>query len=82
MSTLATYLSLVRFSHSVFALPFAFTGALLAWRSTQFRWEQVLWIAECVTPLLTDGSPFDHLNAAKNSARAFQQIEHDQSAFG
>src|SRR5829696_3730596 len=36
MSRLSTYLSFVRFSHSVFALPFALTGALLAWheRST------------------------------------------------
>ena len=30
MSRLTTYLSFVRFSHSVFALPFALTGALLA----------------------------------------------------
>src|SRR5258708_4838279 len=30
MSRLKTYLSFVRFSHSVFALPFALTGALLA----------------------------------------------------
>jgi 4-hydroxybenzoate polyprenyltransferase len=30
MSKLQTYLSFVRFSHSVFALPFALTGALLA----------------------------------------------------
>ena len=34
MTRLATYLSFVRFSHSVFALPFALTGALLALRST------------------------------------------------
>ena len=33
MTRLATYLSFVRFSHSVFALPFALTGALLAWRT-------------------------------------------------
>src|SRR6476620_1339495 len=31
---LATYLSFVRFSHSVFELPFALTGALLALYST------------------------------------------------
>ena len=31
MARLITYLSFVRFSHSVFALPFALTGALLAW---------------------------------------------------
>src|SRR6266542_1679663 len=30
MSKLETYLSFVRFSHSVFALPFALTGAVLA----------------------------------------------------
>ena len=30
MNRLQTYLSFVRFSHSVFALPFALTGALLA----------------------------------------------------
>ena len=34
MHRLRTYLSFVRFSHSVFALPFALTGALLALRST------------------------------------------------
>ena len=41
---LATYLSFVRFSHSVFALPFALTGALLAWRDRPFSWAQVGWI--------------------------------------
>lgn len=34
MNRLKTYLSFVRFSHSVFALPFALTGALLALNST------------------------------------------------
>ena len=38
------YLSFVRFSHSVFALPFALTGALLAWREQPFAWSQVAWI--------------------------------------
>jgi 4-hydroxybenzoate polyprenyltransferase len=45
MRRLVTYLSFVRFSHSVFALPFALTGALLAWRTHPFSWEQVVWIA-------------------------------------
>jgi 4-hydroxybenzoate polyprenyltransferase len=48
MSRLATYLSFVRFSHSVFALPFALTGALLAWRTQPFSWTQVGWIAVCM----------------------------------
>jgi 4-hydroxybenzoate polyprenyltransferase len=48
MSRLATYLSFVRFSHSVFALPFALTGALLAWRTEPFSWAQVGWIVVCM----------------------------------
>ena len=44
MSRLTTYLSFVRFSHSVFALPFALTGALLAWRTHPFAWAQIGWI--------------------------------------
>ena len=45
---LTKYLSFVRFSHSVFALPFAFTGALLAWREHPFSWSQVAWIVACM----------------------------------
>jgi 4-hydroxybenzoate polyprenyltransferase len=48
MRKLATYLSFVRFSHSVFALPFALTGALLAWREHPFSWLQVAWIVVCM----------------------------------
>jgi len=48
MRRLATYLSFVRFSHSVFALPFALTGALLAWRVQPFSWRQVAWIVVCM----------------------------------
>ncbi len=48
MTTVATYLSFVRFSHSVFALPFALTGAVLAWRQTPFAWAQVGWIVACM----------------------------------
>jgi 4-hydroxybenzoate polyprenyltransferase len=39
-----TWASFVRFSHSVFALPFALTGALLASRITPVGWWQVAWI--------------------------------------
>ena len=48
MTRLATYFSFVRFSHSVFALPFALTGALLAWRTQPFSWAQVGWIVLCM----------------------------------
>jgi len=48
MSKLTTYFSFVRFSHSVFALPFALTGALLAWRTHAFAWSQVFWVVICM----------------------------------
>jgi 4-hydroxybenzoate polyprenyltransferase len=42
-----TILEMIKFEHSVFALPFALTGALLAARATKHGWPtlwQVLWI--------------------------------------
>ena len=82
MSTLATYLSLVRFSHSVFALPFAFTGALLAWRSTPFRWEQVLWIACCMISARSAAMAFNRLVDARfdalNPRTAMREIPQGQ----
>jgi 4-hydroxybenzoate polyprenyltransferase len=41
---LHTWASFVRFSHSVFALPFALTGALLASRIAPVGWREVVWI--------------------------------------
>ncbi|HUA83988.1 MAG TPA: UbiA family prenyltransferase, partial [Bryobacteraceae bacterium] len=36
-------LEMIKFEHSVFALPFALTGALLAWRDDHFSREGLLW---------------------------------------
>lgn len=44
LARLKTYASFVRFSHSVFALPFALIGALLAARRQPIGWDLVLWI--------------------------------------
>ncbi len=44
LNRLHTYGSFVRFSHSVFALPFALTGALLASRYVPLTWTRVGWI--------------------------------------
>ena len=65
MTTLATYLSFVRFSHSVFALPFAFTGALLAWRIMPFSWTQVMWIAACMVSARSAAMGFNRLVDAR-----------------
>ena len=43
MNRIQTYLSFVRFSHSVFALPFALTGALLALQVGPLSGPEVLW---------------------------------------
>ena len=68
MGTLSTYLSFVRFSHSVFALPFAFTGALLAWRITPFSWTQVAWIAACMVSARSAAMGFNRLVDARFDA--------------
>jgi 4-hydroxybenzoate polyprenyltransferase len=47
-SRLRTYASFVRFSHSVFALPFALVGALLAARTTPLTAARVGWIVACM----------------------------------
>ena len=46
-SRIRTVLEMIKFEHSVFALPFALTGALLAARATNHGWpsvRQILWI--------------------------------------
>src|SRR5215468_3205667 len=46
-SRIRTVLEMIKFEHSVFALPFALTGALLAARATRNGWptlNQILWI--------------------------------------
>jgi 4-hydroxybenzoate polyprenyltransferase len=61
MSKIATYLAFVRFSHSVFALPFALTGALLAWRDHPFSWAQIGWIIVCMVGARSAAMGFNRL---------------------
>jgi 4-hydroxybenzoate polyprenyltransferase len=68
MTKLATYLSFVRFSHSVFALPFALTGALLAWREAPFAWSQVLWIIVCMVGARSAAMGFNRIVDARHDA--------------
>jgi 4-hydroxybenzoate polyprenyltransferase len=68
MNRIATYLSFVRFSHSVFALPFALTGALLAWRSQPFSWTQVAWIIVCMVAARSAAMGFNRLVDAHHDA--------------
>ena len=68
MLKLTTYLSFVRFSHSVFALPFALTGALLAWREHPFAWTQVGWIVVCMVAARSAAMGFNRLVDARFDA--------------
>ena len=47
--SLRTFLELIRFSHTIFALPFALTSAALAWRlSGRFDWLELVGILACL----------------------------------
>lgn len=63
-----TYLSFVRFSHSVFALPFALTGALLASRQHPVTWRHVLWIVVCMVTARSAAMGFNRLVDARFDA--------------
>ena len=65
---LLTYLSFVRFSHSVFALPFALTGALLAWREAPFYWSQVAWVMVAMVSARSAAMGFNRLVDARFDA--------------
>src|SRR5829696_5001465 len=68
MRKLTTYLSFVRFSHSVFALPFALTGALLAWRDHPFSWTQVGWIVASMVSARSAAMGFNRVVDARMDA--------------
>src|SRR3954468_18522665 len=47
-ATIRKLLELLRFSHTLFALPFALLAAALAWRDEPFRWQDLLGILLCM----------------------------------
>ena len=73
MSKILTYASFVRFSHSVFALPFALTGALLAlhrigdWSRANVGW-RLLWIVVAMVAARSAAMGFNRLVDARYDA--------------
>jgi 4-hydroxybenzoate polyprenyltransferase len=65
---LRTYLSFVRFSHSVFALPFAFAGALLASRRSPITVAAVGWILVAMVAARSAAMGFNRLVDARFDA--------------
>jgi 4-hydroxybenzoate polyprenyltransferase len=61
LTRVRTYFSFVRFSHSVFALPFALAGALLAARHTTVTWSTVGWIVVAMVTARSAAMGFNRL---------------------
>ena len=61
LSRLRTYASFVRVGHTVFALPFALTGALLASQEVPLTWTRVGWIVLAMVTARTAAMGFNRL---------------------
>jgi 4-hydroxybenzoate polyprenyltransferase len=48
LKTIRYLLELIRFSHTLFALPFALLAAVMAWRVTEFQWRDLAGIVLCM----------------------------------
>ncbi|MCC7273463.1 MAG: UbiA family prenyltransferase [Alphaproteobacteria bacterium] len=68
MARLRTYASFVRLSHSVFALPFALAGALLAAQHAPFSWRAIAWILVAMVGARSAAMGFNRLADARHDA--------------
>jgi 4-hydroxybenzoate polyprenyltransferase len=68
LTRLRTYLTFVRFSHSVFALPFALAGALLASRHVAITWSAILWLFVAMVAARSAAMGFNRLVDARLDA--------------
>jgi 4-hydroxybenzoate polyprenyltransferase len=68
LERLRTYASFVRFSHSVFALPFALAGALLAAQHVPLTWTKVLWILVAMVSARSAAMGFNRIVDARLDA--------------
>ncbi len=66
-------LEMIKFEHSVFALPFALTGALLAWRDGGFfrdgLWAKLAWIVLCMVSARSVAMAFNRVLDADIDAK-------------
>src|SRR5256712_13713272 len=65
---IAVYMSFVRFSHSVFALPFALAGALLAAQHVSVGWGTIGWILVAMVAARSAAMGFNRLVDARLDA--------------
>jgi 4-hydroxybenzoate polyprenyltransferase len=67
VSNIATTLDMIKWEHSIFALPFALCGAMLAARGWPSAW-QLLWIVICMISARSAAMAFNRLVDAKIDA--------------
>jgi 4-hydroxybenzoate polyprenyltransferase len=58
---LRNLLEMIRFSHTIFALPFALLSAMLAWQETEFRWLDLVGILLCMVLARSAAMAFNRL---------------------
>jgi 4-hydroxybenzoate polyprenyltransferase len=68
LSRIGTYASFVRFSHSVFALPFALAGALLAAQHASVDWPAIAWILVAMVSARSAAMGFNRVVDARTDA--------------
>jgi 4-hydroxybenzoate polyprenyltransferase len=61
LMSLRQLLELIRFSHTLFALPFALLAAVLAWRETEFRPQNLIGILLCMVFARSAAMAFNRL---------------------
>jgi 4-hydroxybenzoate polyprenyltransferase len=61
LADVRSYLEMIRFSHTLFALPFALASAALVWRTEPFRWLDLLGILICMVCARTAAMAFNRL---------------------
>jgi len=70
-SAIRNYLELIRFSHTIFALPFALLAAILAWdqRDSPIRWQECVGILLCMVLARSAAMAFNRLVDRKVDAQ-------------
>ncbi len=69
LTVMRRLLELVRFSHTIFALPFALLAAVLAWVDEPFRWQDLLGILLCMVLARSAAMAFNRLTDRRIDAR-------------
>ena len=81
-TTVRAFLGMIRFSHTVFALPFALLAALLAWQDVKFHFETLIGIVLCMIFARTAAMGFNRLADrhidAKNTRTANRHLPSGQ----